>query len=80
MNLTCTDAAQRAWHRTDAALASPAPADPSALRRRLLLLSTRIWWHPAGDAPSSVGRGPGTAALRRHVRDERSRGAVGWTT
>jgi hypothetical protein len=74
-------AAQREWHRTYAALAAPAPTDPTALRRRLLLLSTRIWWHPVWDAPDSpASRGPGTAALRRRVREEQQRQEPAWRT
>lgn len=63
-------AAQREWHRTYAALAAPAPADPTTLRRRLLLLSTRIWWHPAWGSPGRrTSRGPEVAALRRRARE-----------
>ncbi|MGW7517805.1 hypothetical protein ACWGJ2_19675 [Streptomyces sp. NPDC054796] len=66
--------AQREWHRTYAALAAPSPADPAALRRRLLHLSTRIWWHPAWNTSiCPTGRGPGTAALRRHARPAEQR-------
>ncbi|MGW2683617.1 hypothetical protein ACWC6I_10745 [Streptomyces sp. NPDC001414] len=37
---------QAAWNATYDALAAPRPRDTTALRRRLLLLSARLWWHP----------------------------------
>ncbi|WP_189105932.1 hypothetical protein [Streptomyces camponoticapitis] len=39
--------ARRAFTATYEALAAPCPGqDRAALRRRLLRLSVRIWWHP----------------------------------
>ncbi len=41
------------WNATYQALAAPRPRDTTALRRRLLLLSARLWWHPYwGTVPS----------------------------
>jgi hypothetical protein len=37
---------QAAWNATYDALAAPRPRDTTALRRRLLRLSVRLWWHP----------------------------------
>ncbi|MGW3459851.1 hypothetical protein ACWDE9_09750, partial [Streptomyces olivaceoviridis] len=37
---------QAAWNATYQALAAPRHRDTAALRRRLLLLSVRLWWHP----------------------------------
>ncbi|MFJ8026049.1 hypothetical protein [Streptomyces sp. NPDC096311] len=37
---------QRAWNRTYDALAAPRPVANTVLRRRLLMLSARLWWHP----------------------------------
>ncbi|MGW4219065.1 hypothetical protein ACWEJZ_18880 [Streptomyces bacillaris] len=39
-------AAQREWHATYRALAAPRPRHATELRRRLLLMSVRIEWHP----------------------------------
>ncbi|MFE7931262.1 hypothetical protein ACFU6S_21480 [Streptomyces sp. NPDC057456] len=36
---------QRAWNAYRA-LAAPRPCNVTALRRRLLRLSVRLWWHP----------------------------------
>lgn len=45
---------QAAWNSTYKALAAPRPRDTTALRRRLLLLSARLWWHPYWEtAPSA---------------------------
>ncbi|MER5194083.1 hypothetical protein ACWD3J_38870 [Streptomyces sp. NPDC002755] len=37
---------QHAWNATYRALAAPRPCNVTALRRRLLRLSVRLWWHP----------------------------------
>jgi hypothetical protein len=37
---------QAAWNATYQALAAPRPRDTTALRRRLLRLSVRLWWDP----------------------------------
>lgn len=57
--------AQRAWLLTYAALAAPSAADPSALRRRLLRLSARVWWHPGWSALPPGWRLP---EVRRRAR------------
>ncbi|MFB6664689.1 MULTISPECIES: hypothetical protein [unclassified Streptomyces] len=43
--------AQREWHATYRALAVPRPRRATGLRRRLLLLSVRIHWHPFWSTP-----------------------------
>ncbi|MEU7428583.1 hypothetical protein [Streptomyces sp. NPDC040750] len=45
---------QAAWNATHQALAAPRPRDTTALRRRLLLLSVRLWWHPYWETAPSV--------------------------
>ncbi|MEV7683191.1 hypothetical protein AB0O64_32320 [Streptomyces sp. NPDC088341] len=45
---------QAAWNATYEALAVPRAHDAAALRRRLLLLSGRLWWHPYWESVSSV--------------------------
>ncbi|MFG2386034.1 hypothetical protein [Streptomyces avermitilis] len=46
---------QAAWNRTYAALAAePRPTANTALRRRLLMLSTRLWWHPFWSGPGRM--------------------------
>ncbi|MEU4175158.1 hypothetical protein [Streptomyces sp. NPDC026589] len=44
--------AQREWHDTYRALAVPRPRGATELRRRLLLLSVRIEWHPFWSTPA----------------------------
>ncbi|MFB8381166.1 hypothetical protein [Streptomyces rubiginosohelvolus] len=44
--------AQREWHATYRALAAPRPHHATELRRRLLLLSVRIHWHPWWSTPA----------------------------
>ncbi|MFG2481038.1 hypothetical protein [Streptomyces fagopyri] len=62
---------QAAWNSTYAALAAPRPHDTTALRRRLLLLSGRLWWHPYWETAPSV------PAARSELRQlARARGAV----
>ncbi|MEU1441609.1 hypothetical protein [Streptomyces mirabilis] len=57
---------QAAWNRTYDALAAPRPAANTALRRRLLMLSNRLWWHPFWSGP---GRMPAARMeLRSRVR------------
>ncbi|MEU6938670.1 hypothetical protein ABZ943_18490 [Streptomyces rubiginosohelvolus] len=43
---------QREWHATHRALAVPRPRHATELRRRLLLLSVRIYWHPFWSTPA----------------------------
>ncbi|MER5296099.1 hypothetical protein ABT382_29155 [Streptomyces pharetrae] len=50
--------AQAAWNATHQALAAPHPRDTTALRRRLLLLSVRLWWHPYWETVPSVPTAP----------------------
>ncbi|MFE4424204.1 hypothetical protein [Streptomyces sp. NPDC056817] len=45
---------QHAWNTTYDALAAPHRRDTTALRRRLLRLSVRLWWHPYWDTARSV--------------------------
>ncbi|MET9515562.1 hypothetical protein [Streptomyces sp. NPDC002994] len=62
---------QAAWNATYAALAALRPRDTTALRRRLLLLSGRLWWHPHWDTVPSV------PAARSELRQlARARGVV----
>ncbi|MFI6079677.1 hypothetical protein ACIBBB_01525 [Streptomyces sp. NPDC051217] len=37
---------QRAWTAAYQDLAASSPGDNTVLRRRLLRLSVRLWWHP----------------------------------
>ncbi|MER6616340.1 hypothetical protein [Streptomyces xantholiticus] len=61
--------AQRDWDRTYRALAAPHPHRITPLRRRLLELSGRIFWHSSW--PSSGGHAPaGWSDLRAQARDE----------
>ncbi|POX40386.1 hypothetical protein [Streptomyces sp. Ru72] len=45
---------QHAWNATYAALAGFHRGDTTALRRRLLRLSVRLWWHPYWNTARSV--------------------------
>ncbi|OII61419.1 hypothetical protein BJP40_05425 [Streptomyces sp. CC53] len=45
---------QAAWNATYDALSAPRPRDTTALRRRLLRLSVRLWWHPYWDTARSA--------------------------
>ena len=45
---------QQAWNATYRALAAPGPRNTTALRRRLLRLSVRLWWHPYWSTAPSV--------------------------
>ncbi|WP_443056276.1 hypothetical protein [Streptomyces sp. IBSBF 3136] len=45
---------QAAWNATYDALAAPRHRDTTVLRRRLLLLSGRLWWHPYRETAPSV--------------------------
>ncbi|MFF3943140.1 hypothetical protein [Streptomyces phaeofaciens] len=45
---------QRAWNLTYRALAAPRPRNTTVLRRRLLHLSVRLWWHPYGTTVPSA--------------------------
>ncbi|MET8031009.1 hypothetical protein [Streptomyces avermitilis] len=65
---------QAAWNRTYAALAAgPRSAANTALRRRLLMLSTRLWRHPFWSGP---GRMP--AALPELRSQARAMDAQRW--
>ncbi len=62
---------QAAWNTTYDALAAPRPRDTAALRRRLLRLSVRLWWHPYWETAPSV------PMARSELRQlARARGAV----
>ncbi|WP_030800032.1 hypothetical protein [Streptomyces sp. NRRL F-3273] len=56
-------AAQQAWHATYRALAAPRPRHATELRRRLLLLSVRIEWHPFWASPAGC---PPAARVELH--------------
>lgn len=45
---------QYAFDATYEALSVPRPRDAAALRRRLLQLSVRLWWHPYWKTAPSV--------------------------
>ncbi|MEU2281713.1 hypothetical protein ABZ614_07085 [Streptomyces sp. NPDC013178] len=45
---------QHACNAADRALAEPRSCDATALRRRLLRLSARLWWHPYWRTVPSV--------------------------
>jgi hypothetical protein len=62
---------QAAWNATYDALSAPRPRDTTTLRRRLLLLSVRLWWHPYWESAPSV------PAARSELRQlARAQGAV----
>ncbi|MEU1439555.1 hypothetical protein ABZ438_36620 [Streptomyces sp. NPDC005786] len=61
--------AQRDLNATYDALATPHQHGNTALRRRLLLLSARIWWHPFWDT-RPLGRLADRAELRRQARGD----------
>ncbi|MFG3255300.1 hypothetical protein [Streptomyces sp. NPDC048172] len=65
---------QRARNRVYAELAQR-PRDATAVRRRLLWLEARVFWHPRFDA--AAGGDPVTRAeLRRRARESADRGGV----
>jgi len=58
--------AQKAWHRAYTELAAaPQGAHTTELRRRLLRLSVRIFWHPYWSSAEGSAR---HAELRRQAR------------
>ena len=62
---------QAAWNATYNALAAPRSRDTAVLRRRLLILSVRLWWHPYWETV------PAVPAARSELRQAaRVRGAV----
>jgi hypothetical protein len=62
---------QAAWNATYQALAAHHRRDTTTLRRRLLRLSVRLWWHPYWDTARSV------SAARTELRQlARTRGAA----
>ncbi|WP_331754405.1 MULTISPECIES: hypothetical protein [unclassified Streptomyces] len=62
--------AQRDLNATYDALATPRQHCNTALRRRLLLLSARIWWHPFWNT-RPPGRPTDRTELRRQARGDR---------
>lgn len=68
---------QAAWNATYRALAVPRPRDTTALRRRLLRLSVRLWWHPRWTTTDAAGLVPAARTeLRQIVRDRGVRQAA----
>ncbi|MEU4266179.1 hypothetical protein ACYCCF_30000 [Streptomyces argenteolus] len=66
--------AQQAWHAAYRQLAAPRPRHTTALRRRLLVLSVRMQWHPFWSTPG--GRNPAARVeLRRLARRQEQREA-----
>lgn len=62
---------QHAWNATYAALTAPRPNNTTALRRRLLNLSVRLWWHhPYWQTAPSVPAA--RSALRQAARAQRA--------
>jgi hypothetical protein len=62
---------QDAWNATYNALAAPHRRDTTAMRRRLPLLSVRLWWHPYWETTRSA------PAARTELRQMvRTRGAT----
>ncbi|MFJ1969390.1 hypothetical protein ACIO93_12050 [Streptomyces sp. NPDC087903] len=61
---------QHAWNATYQALAAPRPRDNTVLRRRLLRLSVRLWWHPYWNTATSVSAA--RTRLRQSVRAQES--------
>lgn len=66
---------QAAWNATYEALAAPRPRDTTALRRRLLFLSVRLWWHPYWETVPCVD-----GALRAAAAGPRQAGRPGGVT
>ncbi|WP_369188699.1 hypothetical protein [Streptomyces sp. R08] len=62
---------QAAWNATYNALAAPRSRDTAVLRRRLLILSVRLWWHPYWETVPAV-----LVARSELRRTARVRGAV----
>ncbi|MCA1221929.1 hypothetical protein [Streptomyces sp. 8L] len=59
---------QAAWNATYDALAAPRPRDTTVLRRRLLRLSVRLWWHPYWQTAPAVPVLAARCELRRLAR------------
>ncbi|MFJ7069701.1 hypothetical protein [Streptomyces sp. NPDC101115] len=57
--------AQTRWITVYEALARPCPARTTALRRRLIDLSGRVYFHPYWDRPQAGGR-PELLCAARH--------------
>ncbi|MFC8863269.1 hypothetical protein BCL80_11539 [Streptomyces avidinii] len=62
--------AQRDLNATYDALAAPHQHGNTTLRRHLLLLSARIWWHPFWNT-RRTGRPADRTELRRQARGDR---------
>ncbi|MEV7346293.1 hypothetical protein [Streptomyces sp. NPDC093544] len=63
---------QHAWNAAYDALATTHPRDTTDLRRRLLHLSVRLWWHPYWKTA------PSAPAARTELRQlARTRGLAG---
>ncbi|OEJ20794.1 hypothetical protein AR457_41700 (plasmid) [Streptomyces agglomeratus] len=68
--------AQRDWERTYAALSRPRPHNNTALRRRLLALSSRVLWHPFWATSTPLGRPAGGRMELRHQARAQQRDEV----
>ncbi|MGQ4732572.1 hypothetical protein ACUN3E_33575 [Streptomyces sp. Ju416(a)] len=64
--------AQREWHATYRALAAPQPRRTTELRRRLLLLSVRIHWHPWWSTPAGWSPAARVELRRMTAADRRT--------
>lgn len=65
---------QATWNVTYNALAGPRHRDTTALRRRLLRLSVRLWWHPHWTTDAAAGSVPAARTeLRQIARDRGAR-------
>ncbi|OEJ21888.1 hypothetical protein AR457_38750 [Streptomyces agglomeratus] len=63
--------AQYDWGRTCTALAAAHPRGTTALRRRLLHLSSRLFWHPFWSIPaghSTAARAALSQLVRAHAQ------------
>ncbi|MFJ1804451.1 hypothetical protein [Streptomyces sp. NPDC088180] len=67
--------AQQDWHYRYRALAVPRPGRATELRRRLLLLSVRIEWHPFWSTPAEWMPAARVELRRLTVGDRRAEAA-----
>ncbi|MFJ2854333.1 hypothetical protein [Streptomyces rubiginosohelvolus] len=67
--------AQREWHAAYRALAAPRPRHATELRRRLLLLSVQIEWHPWWSTPAGWSPAARGELRRMTAKDRRAEAA-----